>query len=293
MKRNGLLLFLLMLSVFLFCEVSFAESHRMVPPERAAPMQGRPVKDSRTTREDNTEARPGRLAEPAVRTVSAGNGPGGASQEYADGFESDEMQTGIPDPLEKLNRAFFQFNDRLYFWFLKPVASGYGAVVPRDIRRGVKNLFTNLTFPVRFVNCLLQGKVENAGDELARFVVNSTIGVAGLVDAAKVFNINAHEEDLGQSLATYGVGPGFFINWPVLGPSSVRGTIGLAGDGFLDPLNYMIDQTKYILAVSAYEKINSTSLVLGEYEDLKEAALDPYIAMRDAYYQYRMNKIKE
>lgn len=214
-------------------------------------------------------------------------------EEYTGEFEPDEIPAGIPDPLEKLNRAFFYFNDKLYFWFLKPVASGYAAVVPRDIRRGVRNLFTNLTFPVRFVNCLLQAKMEKAGDELTRFVLNSTIGVAGLVDVGSVFDIKGHEEDLGQTLAIYGVGPGIFINWPVLGPSSVRGTIGLAGDSFLDPLNHMIDETRYNAAVKFYKTINGTSLVIGEYEDLKKAALDPYIALRDAYFQYRQNQIKE
>ena len=244
-----------------------------------------------------------RAAEPALSTDPAElpkgdqwalNESGGESDESAGYTDSDEYQEGIPDPLEKLNRAFFQFNDKLYFWFLKPLASGYGAVVPRDIRKGVKNLFHNLSFPIRFVNCLLQAKIENAGDELCRFVVNSTIGVAGLVDVANTeFHIKGHEEDLGQTLATYGVGPGFFINWPVLGPSSVRGTIGFTGDSFLDPLNYMIDETEYIVAVMFYETINNTSLVIGEYEDLKKASLDPYIAMRNAYFQYRLNKIKE
>ena len=215
------------------------------------------------------------------------------SIKFPEGYESDELQEGIPDPLEPLNRLFFNFNDKLYFWFLKPVALGYRAVVPRPVRGSVRDMFYNLAFPIRFVNCLFQAKFDGAANEFGRFIVNSTIGIGGLFDVAKHYDMKRSDEDLGQTLGTYGAGPAFFINWPVLGPSSLRDTVGLAGDAFLDPLNYIFPHTKYNAAVKGYKAVNRTSLSIGEYEDLKKAALDPYIAMRDAYFQYRQNEIKK
>jgi phospholipid-binding lipoprotein MlaA len=189
---------------------------------------------------------------------------------------------------------FFHFNDKLYFWFLKPVASGYKAVVPEPARISVKNFFSNLSFPVRFVNCLFQGKFEGAGYEVGRFLTNSTMGLAGFFDVAeKHFNMKEYDEDLGQTLGSYGLGHGFFINWPFLGPSSVRDSLGDVGDAFLEPIYYTNLETKYKVTIRAFQKTNNTSLIIGEYEDLKKAALDPYIALRDAYYQYRGAKIKE
>jgi phospholipid-binding lipoprotein MlaA len=116
----------------------------------------------------------------------------------------------------------------------------------------------------------------------------------GFMDPAKTaLNLERQEEDLGQTLGSYGLGPGFFINWPILGPSSLRGTVGMVGDGFIDPLNYLVEPGIYNVATRGYERVNSTSLTIGEYESLKKAALDPYVSLRDAYYQYRQNKIKK
>ena len=200
----------------------------------------------------------------------------------------------IADPLEPFNRAMFHFNDKLYFWILKPVAKGYGAVVPEPARKGVKNFFKNLLFPVRFVSCVFQGKFNGAGIEVDRFLINSTFGLAGFIDVASdPFDLKEYDEDLGQTLGSYGIGDGFFITWPILGPSSARDTIGDIGDAFLDPLNYVDMETKYNLAIQGFDKVNGTSLRIGEYEDLKKAALDPYVALRDAYYQYRQSEIKK
>jgi phospholipid-binding lipoprotein MlaA len=199
---------------------------------------------------------------------------------------------GIPDPLEPVNRAFFQFNDKLYFWVLKPVATGYKAVVPEPARVGVSNFFRNLTFPVRFVNCLLQGKIEGASMEFSAFIVNTFMGLGGLFDPAKDMGFRKYNEDLDQSLAVYGLGFGFYIDWPFLGPSSLRGTFGLVGDAFLDPVNYL-DSTGAVLGTKSFDVVNRTSLSIGEYESLKKAALDPYVALRNAYYQNRLKKIAE
>lgn len=206
----------------------------------------------------------------------------------------EERLDTIADPLEPLNRAFFVFNDKFYFWLLKPLATGYKAVVPEKARVGVRNFFHNLVFPIRFVNCLLQGKVEGASLELGRFMVNTFVGVAGFIDVATASGaFKKYDEDLGQTFGHYGVGPGVFINWPIFGPSSVRDTVGSVGDAFLNPISIFVDPTEYAISLNAFALVNNTSLRLGDYEDLKRAALDPYVAVRDAYYQNRKSKIKE
>jgi len=214
---------------------------------------------------------------------------------HGDTPDTEKQVKTIADPLEPINRLFFQVNDRFYFWVLKPVASGYKTMVPQPMRVGVRNFFSNLATPIRLANCLLQFKFKGAANETARFFVNSTLGVAGFFDPAKKeFNIEKQEEDLGQTLGFYGIGSVFYINWPILGPSSLRDTAGFVGDFFLYPWNYLVDYPILVSAgLGALDQVNSTSLTIGTYEDLKEAALDPYIAMRDAYDQYRQNKIKE
>ena len=166
--------------------------------------------------------------------------------------------------------------------------------MPEPLRINVRHFFSNLSMPVRAINCLLQGKIRAFGDELTRFYVNSTVGFAGFFDPAKAkMGLRPQDEDLGQTLGLYGLGPGFYINWPFLGPSSLLDTVGSIGDGFLNPINYAVDETKYQAAIRAFELTNATSLRIGEYESLKKAALDPYVAARDAYYQYRKNQIKK
>ena len=129
--------------------------------------------------------------------------------------------------------------------------------------------------------------------ELLDFIVNTFVGAGGLVDMTQaVPELKKYDEDLGQTFGAWGLGPGFFLNWPILGPSSLRDSFGMAGDMFLDPTFY-ISQFKYAAAVKGYKTVNDTSLVIGEYEDLKESALDPYVALRNAYHQYRMSKIEE
>ncbi len=200
----------------------------------------------------------------------------------------------IADPLELINRFFFHVNDRLYFGVLKPVASVYKAIVPQPARVSARNFFSNVATPVRVANCLLQLNFKGVGNETTRFLLNTTIGLAGLFDPAKKrFNIKKQEEDFGQTLGFYRIGPVFYINVPIFGPSSLRDTVGSLADGFLDPLNYLVTSVPANLGIKAYDRVNRTSLTIGEYEDLKEAALDPYIALRDAYHQFRQEKIKE
>lgn len=200
----------------------------------------------------------------------------------------------IPDPLESFNRVMFGFNDKLYFWALKPVAQGYKKIVPEAPRIGVKNFFANLKFPIRFVSSLLQADFSGAATEVGRFAVNTIWGVGGLLDPAssKKLGIPKKDADLGQTLGVYGLGQGFYIVWPILGPASARDSIGIAGNYFLYPVSYITPWYDR-LAVGVYEEVNATSLRIGDYESFKAAAIDPYVSMRDAYSQYRRKKVEE
>lgn len=217
-----------------------------------------------------------------------------SDEDFLDPFAEETEEGGIRDPLEPLNRAFFQFNDRLYFWVLKPTATVYGAFIPEGVRVALRRAFENILMPVRFVNNLLQGKVDRAGVEVARFALNSTLGAGGLFDpAAWEFGIKAHDEDLGQTLGVYGIGHGIYIHWPIFGPSSIRDTIGTVGDCFLDPVFYLTPGIAESIAVVSADRVNRASLRIGEYEDFKKSALDPYVAMRNAYFQYRSEQVKK
>ncbi|AKJ63436.1 VacJ family lipoprotein [Kiritimatiella glycovorans] len=221
---------------------------------------------------------------------------GAGDETLPPGLEMDGAQAGpqVPDPLEPFNRAMFQFNDKLYFWVLKPVAQGYSKILPEMTRKGVGNFFSNLESPVRVVNSALQGKFEDSGAALARFLVNTTAGGLGFTDpAAKKFDVPPPNEDLGQTLGSYGMGEMFYIVWPVLGPSNVRDTIGMVGDGFLDPLYYAEMKTWEEVALKAGDRINALSMRLGEYEQFKQDALDPYVSMRDGYLQRRRHLVED
>lgn len=211
----------------------------------------------------------------------------------ADEEEEEEEMVEIADPIYYWNKGMYHFNDKLYFWVLKPVARGYKWTVPELVRTGVSNFFYNLGFPIRFVSCLLQAKGGAAVGELGRFVVNTTAGIAGLRDVAKAHpKMDSSEEDLGQTFGMWGIGNGFYLVWPFLGPSTLRDSVGLVGDMFLDPVRY-VDPIEASIAISAGDTVNETSFRIGDYEALKDAAIDPYISIRDAYVQHRKKKVEE
>ena len=231
------------------------------------------------------------IEESSTQVAAANLEPQGPEQ-TTDQTESEGLEVGIPDPFEPLNRISFQFNDKLYFWLLKPVAVGYKAVVSQEYRVCFRNFFENLIAPVRVANCALQGKFKGAGNETARFFINTTLGFLGFFDQGKdKFQIEKCDEDFGQTLGFWGMKPAFYLEWPLLGPSNLRDTIGYVGDLALDPRTYIF--RPIVAVVRPIEIVNDVSLRIGQYEDLKEAAIDPYVAKRDAFDQYRMNKIKE
>jgi len=205
----------------------------------------------------------------------------------------DTPSTPVSDPLGPWNRAMFQFNDKLYFWLLKPVSQGYRAVVPSLARTGVENFFNNLRTPIRFVSNVLQLKGREASIELGKFMINSTWGVLGF---GNLFASNPEtkipDTALGLMLAHNGVPAGPYVVWPILGPYTLRDTVGWVGGLALDPVTYFNSTAVSLGSRSAY-MINYYSFRIGDYEAIKDASIDPYLATRDAYLQYRAEKAKE
>ena len=190
------------------------------------------------------------------------------------------------------------FNDFLYINIFIPTATIYADALPSAARKSISNAFNNLTFPIRFVNNVLQLKFHNAGEETSRFIINSTLGVFGLFDPAlNDFNISAHKEDFGQTLGFYGVGAGPHIVLPIFGPSNLRDSISMIPDNILNStVGYYHDSsitTTDVIQINTLYYINKTSLHLGEYESIKKDAIDLYPFIRDLYEQKRMSEIKE
>ena len=222
----------------------------------------------------------------------------GVAASFDEDFEleeefGDSEETRVFDPLSGYNRFMTGVNDKIYFYLLKPTAQGYSAIVPEGGRLAVNRFFRNLMMPVRFTNNLLQLKPKEAGTELTRFLLNTTIGFFGFFDPAEeTFNLQAYPEDFGQTLGHYGVGSGFHIVLPFLGPSNLRDTVGLVPDHFLNPATHLND-SEARLAVRGYKTVNNTSLHIGEYESLKKDAVDLYTFLRDGYEQRRDKLIEE
>jgi phospholipid-binding lipoprotein MlaA len=214
--------------------------------------------------------------------------------EYAD----DVVQ--INDPLYRFNQEMYLINDGLYVVFIKPTAKVYNKIIPVEIRTCVKNFFYNLRFPIRFVNCLLQAKGLKAMEEFATFFLNSTVGFAGIGDVASYYeNLPPSPEDLGQTLAVWGADNGFYIMFPILGPSSLRDSARFIDSYFLDPVSWLrYDKFggyswRTTAAITAYDKYNEISFQIDDIDALKKAVFDPYVAVRDAYVESRNKLIDE
>jgi len=220
---------------------------------------------------------------------------------FDDEFNDDEVTKSIIDPLSSYNEFMTGVNDYFYISALKPVAKGYNYAFSHEVRLSLNNFFDNLYSPISILNNLLQFEVADATEELARFVVNSTIGIVGLFDPARTnFNLEAHPEDFGQTLGVWGVGSGFHIVLPILGPSNLRDTVGLFADYYVNPLNRiesrghnMVSTDLESLGISVSKSLNVALQHREEYKSMKKDAIDLYPFLRDIYEQHRKNAIGE
>ena len=198
------------------------------------------------------------------------------------------------DPWESFNEKMFTFNYHFDKWVLKPIAQGYNFVIPDEVQRMIDRGFLNITWVPRFVNSLLQAKWAGAGRELARFLINSTVGIGGLWDMAKQeWGIEPSKEDFGQTLGVWGVGPGPYLVLPFLPPMTVRDGIGIGVDGAMDPLGYLVGFIPTRLILKVVNIINDRSLALEAFEGVEETTVDLYTAVRNAYLQRRERQVKE
>lgn len=216
------------------------------------------------------------------------------------------------DPWQPYNEVVFEFNYRLDKYVFKPLAQGYDFVVPDAAQRGVSNAFHNVRFAPRFFNNVFQGKFKGAGLEVSRFLINTTIGIGGLFDPAEdLFGLTTPDEDFGQTLGYYGVGPGPYVLIPFFPqPFTVRDAVGFVVDLGLDPWNYLVlpfveveswpqvvtdDSTALWLnwGLRGVDLLNARSLNLETFQGVEEAAIDLYGAVRNGYLQRRVKAIQE
>ncbi len=199
--------------------------------------------------------------------------------------------TGNPsDPFEPVNRAIYKFNDGVDGLLIKPAAEFYRFAVPSFVRTGVGNFFSNINDVIVALNNLLQGKIPEAMNDLGRILVNTTLGVFGVLDPATELGVEKHNEDFGQTLGFWGLGDGPYIVLPFLGPSSLRDTVGWFGDAYSWPISYL-KPNRDRNALIAFRFVSVRSELLEASQILETAALDPYEFVRDGYLQRRRNQV--
>ena len=204
-------------------------------------------------------------------------------------FNTGNYEDEIFDPLEPVNRAIFSFNNFADKIILEPAAKGYKKL-PSPVQSGIGNFLNNLKLPLVVVNQLLQGQGKNAAESSGRFIVNSTAGLFGLIDVAEKIGLEQKQEDFGQTLATWGVGDGFYIVLPIFGPSNVRDTAGMVLTYTTDPINaYAVREGEaWILPIrTATNAIDQRSKIIDEVNALRNNSIDYYAAVRSSYYQNR------
>lgn len=207
-----------------------------------------------------------------------------ANSTVADAEDENGAKSSV-DPWEHVNRPIFRFNRKVDSATLEPVASGYVRYIPSLVRSGVGNFMTNLRGPRNIINNFLQGKGADGLGETGRFIVNSTIGVAGLLDVASKLGLDSHREDFGQTLAVWGVPDGPYVMVPFAGPQTLRDAFAFPLDVLMDPLwHYEHDRVRYALYALRFINLRAGFL---DMDDLLEESFDPYVRLREAYLQNR------
>lgn len=224
-------------------------------------------------------------ANPAARSAAETQAPPG------------ENQGVTPDPFSGFNEPMFTFNLKLDDWVLRPVASGYSFIAPQPVREGVGRFFDNVRVIPRFANNLFQLKLAEAGTEVARFGINTTIGLAGFFDPAdEWFGLEEHPNDFGLTIRYYNIPTGPYIMLPFFGPSTVGDTVGLVADGAMNPMSYLLPWYVTLSAGAGQrvvEAVNYRSLHMNQFEEADRYAIDLYGAVQDAYLQTRNHEVKK
>ncbi len=199
------------------------------------------------------------------------------------------------DPWETLNRSTFAFNETFDKYLLSPLAKGYRLILPSEIRLGIRNFLSNLSEPWTTINSALQGDLKNTGNTLARFVINSTIGILGIFDVAKEIGFEKQKEDFGQTLAIHGVGPGPYLVLPFLGPSTLRDAVGKVTSLFADPVTLALernDKDQWIWIGMAVKGIDFREQNLEKIDNLNATSVDFYATLRSLYLERRSSMIR-
>jgi phospholipid-binding lipoprotein MlaA len=235
----------------------------------------------------------------AGETGDGATGNGATEVKIAQAETSQDKESAGPpddedyDPWERFNEKVFEFNRQADRLVLKPVAKVYNVVVPEPFEVMIGNGFDNISFVPRFVNSVLQGKFLGATRELSRFLINSTLGIGGLFDAAKYYGIEKSREDFGQTLGFWGVTPGPYVIVPFMEPMTVRDGIGRGVDSLMNPLSYFIPFIWTGLALRLGEMVNDRALNLDLFQGFEESVVDLYSAVRHGYLRRREQLIKE
>jgi phospholipid-binding lipoprotein MlaA len=195
------------------------------------------------------------------------------------------------DPFERVNRATFKFNDAMDRAALRPVAKGYRKVTPHFVQTGVSNFMDNLETPLTLVNDLLQGKFKATLNDTGRLLLNTTLGLAGLLDPASDAGLAKNDEDFGQTFGKWGVRPGPYLMLPLLGPSDLRDGAGRVPDSFANPLRY-VDRDRIRLSLYAVSALDSRARLL-DVDDTLNQAYDRYAFLRNAYLQRREYRVTD
>ena len=200
--------------------------------------------------------------------------------------------TSGPDPLERWNRSMFWFNEGLDKYVLEPAATGWDWALPEVVQTGVRNFYDNITMPVTLANDILQLKPGAAAQDLGRIVVNTTVGIAGLIDVATMIEMPANREDFGQTLGRYGVPPGPYLMLPLLGPSTVRDVWRYPADAAVTPHNYFVPMWAS-LTIRVVQNFSLRAYYLEELSEARESAFDYYVFVRSAYLQIREHQVQD
>ena len=195
------------------------------------------------------------------------------------------------DHIERFNRSIYKFNTALDHAILRPVARGYVKVTPRPVRTGVSNFFRNLGYTKTIGNDILQGHPLDFGSDIARFVVNTTIGIGGVFDPATRFGLEKRDRDFGQTLGKWGLPTGTYLMLPVLGPSDVRDGVGLIPDRFMS-IEGEINDTAVQVGLTVGDKVNVRASLL-PFDKAVDTAYDPYAFVRNVWFQRRDHKVHE